>query len=83
MRYSPVGTVIKVGSIQWMVGTIENHEARPLTKDEVEEACEILNAVDVMQIDVPTLTTPMPHDFESTLGSEFCKHCGLSVLAHG
>lgn len=23
-----------------------------------------------------------PHEFESNLGGEFCKQCGLSVLAH-
>lgn len=36
--------VLNVGTGQWQVGKIENHTARPLSLDEVQEVCRILNA---------------------------------------
>ena len=40
MTYSPV---LHVGSGTWMVGRIQSHIAKPLSKDEVERVCASLN----------------------------------------
>ena len=40
MKFQPV---LHVGSQTWMVGVIQNHQARPLTRQEVEEVCAQLN----------------------------------------
>lgn len=42
MIYQPVFS-LKTG---WVVGVIENHQARPLTHDEVEALCKDLNELD-------------------------------------
>lgn len=43
MSYSPV---LHFMSRQWMVGKIENHSARPLTQDEVDEVCKKLDGIE-------------------------------------